>query len=237
MDGRRFDELARGMAAPSRRGVLRGAGVAAVGGVLARLGLREAAAACKRYGRPCSSGAQCCSGTCTGGICRCGAGQVTCQAAGGTTCVDACPGGQVLAAGCQCVCESNGHPPVEGSCPGLVCPELSCLQPELPPICDSRVIEEIQEEVPCFCVRDTNGDDACVLPCISFSEFFIFCETSGDCAPGAVCVAIPQDCEIPIPGLCLYPCDVPDELFNPLICLFEDFAAANAQPLPFPWLR
>jgi hypothetical protein len=200
MDGRRFDELARGLAGPSRRGLLRGFGAAAIGGVLARIGLQEAAAACKKYGRPCSSSTQCCSGTCTGGICRCGPEQVTCNASGGPVCVSICPDGQVMAANCTCVCEATGHPPVDGACPtSNICPPIIC-EVE-PPLCGGF------GPIPCFCVPTIEGDDACIFP-IPFDS----CDSSADCffqGFTGVCVDIgiciggeggPR-------GLCFVPCD------------------------------
>ena len=80
--GRSFDELATEMASGtlSRRRALRLMGAALVGGTLASLGIGEAAAdppGCKRNGKHCTRGTQCCSGNCVNGTCSaCPAGRV-----------------------------------------------------------------------------------------------------------------------------------------------------------------
>ena len=71
---RYFDELATGLASGSisRGRALRLMGAALVGGTLASLGIGEAAAdpkGCKREGKHCTRGTQCCSGTCADGKC------------------------------------------------------------------------------------------------------------------------------------------------------------------------
>jgi hypothetical protein len=87
-----FDELASGLASGSisRGRAIRLMGAALVGGTLASLGIREAAAdnLCKPVNKKCRKNAQCCSGICsslTG----------TCEACSSTNC-----------AGC---CDSNGR--------------------------------------------------------------------------------------------------------------------------------
>jgi hypothetical protein len=72
-----FDELARGLASGSisRGRALRLMGAALVGGALASVGMHEAFAdpiGCKRNGKACKKGTQCCSGNCgEGGTCAC----------------------------------------------------------------------------------------------------------------------------------------------------------------------
>ena len=72
-----FDELARGLADGSvtRAKALRLMGAALLGGTLASLGMGgEAAGAppgCKRNGKKCKNGNQCCSGNCEGETCVC----------------------------------------------------------------------------------------------------------------------------------------------------------------------
>jgi hypothetical protein len=72
-----FDELARGLASGSitRGRALRLMGAALVGGTLASVvGMGEAAAdppGCKRNGKKCKNGNQCCSGNCEGETCVC----------------------------------------------------------------------------------------------------------------------------------------------------------------------
>jgi hypothetical protein len=94
---RSFDELARGLASGSvsRRRALRLMGAAVVGGALASLGIREAAAdppGCKRNGKNCTKDKVCCSGNCESGTCA--AAPPTCVANGGTcsTSTDCCSG-------------------------------------------------------------------------------------------------------------------------------------------------
>jgi hypothetical protein len=93
---RSFDELARALASGelSRRKALRLMGAALVGGTLASLGIREAAAdppGCKRNGKHCKNDEQCCSRNCSGGKCA------------------ACPSGQEL---CNGSCVSNSCDPL-----------------------------------------------------------------------------------------------------------------------------
>jgi hypothetical protein len=76
------DELATGLASGSisRGKALRLMGAALVGGTLASLGIREAAAdppGCKRTGKACKRDTQCCSGNCEGGTCC--SGRPLCQ--------------------------------------------------------------------------------------------------------------------------------------------------------------
>jgi hypothetical protein len=84
-----FDELTRGLArgSISRGKALRLMGAALLGGTLASLGIGEAAAApigCKRNGKKCKNGTQCCSEVCTDGTCA------------------ACPPGTKLCSNGQC---------------------------------------------------------------------------------------------------------------------------------------
>jgi hypothetical protein len=70
-----FDDLARGLAdgTLTRGKALRLMGAAVVGGALGSLGIGEASAdpiGCKRNGKRCTRGTQCCSGNCSGGTCR-----------------------------------------------------------------------------------------------------------------------------------------------------------------------
>ena len=73
MDQDRFDDLARTLASTtSRRTVLKSLAGGAAGGLLALLGVGEAAAdpaGCKRNGQKWKEPSQCCSGTCANGTC------------------------------------------------------------------------------------------------------------------------------------------------------------------------
>ena len=74
MNDERFDALTRTLAAGvSRRQVLKYLGGSLTGGLLAFLGVREAAAdapGCKRNGKTCRRDDQCCSGACIDGTCQ-----------------------------------------------------------------------------------------------------------------------------------------------------------------------
>jgi hypothetical protein len=70
-----FDDLARGLAdgTLTRGKALRLMGAALVGGSLGSLGIGEASAdpiGCKRNGKNCTRGTQCCNGNCSGGTCQ-----------------------------------------------------------------------------------------------------------------------------------------------------------------------
>ena len=71
-----FDDLARGLAdgTLTRGKALRLMGAAVVGGALGSLGMGTEASAdppgCKRNGKTCTRGTQCCSGNCSGGTCQ-----------------------------------------------------------------------------------------------------------------------------------------------------------------------
>src|SRR3712207_5866744 len=65
MDAKRFDQFSVVLAeSTARRGALRLAAGAALGGLLTRLGPREAAAACVTHGKSCRRDNTCCSGFC-----------------------------------------------------------------------------------------------------------------------------------------------------------------------------
>jgi hypothetical protein len=72
MDHERFDDLTRALATTtSRRQFLKTLAGSAAGGLLALLGIGEAAAddTCKPIGKKCRKNAQCCSGNCAEGKC------------------------------------------------------------------------------------------------------------------------------------------------------------------------
>jgi hypothetical protein len=101
-----FDELARGLASGSisRAKALRLMGAALVGGTLASVGIGEAAAAppgCKRNGKKCNRGEQCCSGNCQSGTCVASCIPPDAIVGCGTPTID-CPGG------CVCSPEVSG---------------------------------------------------------------------------------------------------------------------------------
>ena len=99
MDHDRFDDLTRALATTTtRRQFLKTLAGGVAGGLLAFLGVGEAAANdndnddCKRNGKKCKKNKQCCSGNCQDGRCAaaCSPGQVRLS---NGTCVTPCGGG------------------------------------------------------------------------------------------------------------------------------------------------
>ena len=112
MDGRRFDAVAKVMAATSRRGALRALAGGALAGALGLVAPGHAGAkhfGCRDVGKPCSRGGQCCSGRCKGPK-----GKETCRAHHRGTCTasqDICdqvdfPGSRCNGSGAadECLC-------------------------------------------------------------------------------------------------------------------------------------
>ena len=82
MDDRGVDGAARTLArVGSRRAALRLAAGGALAALPARVGRDDAAAACRKNGRECSRGGQCCSGVCKRRTCRAAPGQGICTIA------------------------------------------------------------------------------------------------------------------------------------------------------------
>lgn len=72
MDGQRFDRMTRMLGqGKSRRTVLQTVAATVLAGGLGRLGLENAAAACRESGEQCRRNKQCCSKRCKKGKCRC----------------------------------------------------------------------------------------------------------------------------------------------------------------------
>ena len=103
MDDHHFDVLAKTLVGGTTRrgaiGVLAGGALAAV---LTRLGIREAAAACKDIGKKCGQNADCCSRRCRGKR-----GKKTCKVG-----ADACPD----STGCGAAAHVCGTEPGGGDC-------------------------------------------------------------------------------------------------------------------------
>jgi hypothetical protein len=80
MDAQRFEEPVRLLDAGRRRrrAALRLLAGGSLGAALARLGLGEAAAGCKKVGARCERGDRCCVGRCKDGRCRCRPNQERC---------------------------------------------------------------------------------------------------------------------------------------------------------------
>lgn len=172
MDGRRFDEFTRSLAGrATRRRLLGGAAAGALGGLLTRLGARETAAACTRFGLSCTGAVACCNGAaCLNGVCRCPAGTAMCNTLTGPSCVPACPADQVMGAGCRCLCATSGRPPGPTGCAcptGLERCNGKCVDPRTAyqsdpancggcgidcgpcRTCDNRVCSAIADGTPC----------------------------------------------------------------------------------------
>ena len=117
MDSNRFDDLTRTLATTTtRRGFLKTLAGGAAGGLLALLGVGEAAADdCKRNGKACKKDKQCCSGNCAGGFCAplcppCDA----CSTCSGGICVSRCGSGQDCLSNGTCATPCNTN----ADCPG-----------------------------------------------------------------------------------------------------------------------
>src|SRR5215208_379877 len=126
MDGHRFDRIARGLAAGrTRRGIVKGLGAAALGGLgLARPGGAGADNACKPAGKRCNQTAQCCAGLlCTGGAC---APPPTTTTTTTTTTLAPCVGNTPCTTGADCC---------SGECIGVVSGEVGSCCPKCPPAC------------------------------------------------------------------------------------------------------
>jgi hypothetical protein len=112
MDGTRFDDVTKALAASaggiSRRAACKLLTGGALAGVLARFGLEETAAACKKVGKSCTKQSQCCSKGCCLAIGAAATGPKICSTAGATCCTAA---------------EGGGYCPNGGRC-GLPTPNL-----------------------------------------------------------------------------------------------------------------
>jgi hypothetical protein len=114
-----LDELAKGLATGtlSRGKALRLMGAALVGGALGSVGIGEAAAApigCKRDGKKCKNGNQCCSLNCSGGICvSCPPGQELCN--NGSCASTSCSQGHIFDP-FTCACIPQCIPDCPSSC-------------------------------------------------------------------------------------------------------------------------
>ena len=122
MDGRRFDELVTALAVGSApRRLVRGLAGGALAGLLHRLGIEEAVAACKAVGRRCRRDGDCCSRRCRRDACRCArngaACPSTCASDPNQLCPDCC--GQGCFTGTCCTFPGNPCP--AGCPPGSTC--------------------------------------------------------------------------------------------------------------------
>ncbi len=184
MDGSRFDELTRALAATaSRRRVATGlaAGILGVVG-LGRRG--RVAAACTPLVRICAAAADCCSGSCANGRCACPPGNEPC---GANTCAPVCPPDQYRGSGCRCLCRNIGQPPGSIGCPCAA--SSGCDGGEIV-FCGGATFD-------CLCDTTTNGGLVC-------SDFFAFpeipCVSTADCPANHACVTS-FDCAQPFCAL------------------------------------
>jgi hypothetical protein len=163
MDGTRFDDLTAKLAA-SRRTILRTAGIGALGAVLARLGLEDAAAACKAPGKGCKQGDKCCGGAkCRKDKCRCPKGRAECGK-------DCCQPGQVCQDGAPKVCVNGPLAPGDACSPKK---ELACASG------NCECITNTEDVTVCTCRQDnclgfgadcTNTSQCCAGGCDGFSD-------------------------------------------------------------------
>ncbi len=97
MNSFRFDWWTKSLVrAESRRAVLRRFAAGGIG-ALARFGLVEVAAACRKNGKKCKKSKQCCSKKCKGKKCRCIPLKGVALAATPTTCAAQTPGPRSVA--------------------------------------------------------------------------------------------------------------------------------------------
>jgi len=172
VDGSRFDQLTRALAATApRRRVATGL-AAVVLGILGGSWRREVAAACKPLFRACAAAADCCSGFCANGRCACAPGNEPC---GSNTCAPVCPPDQYRGSGCRCLCRNTGQPPGPIGCPCTA--SSGCDGGEIV-FCGGAAFD-------CLCDMTTNGGLVC-------SDFFAFpeipCAGTADCPANHACV-------------------------------------------------
>lgn len=176
MDGQRFDDLTRSVAATTRRGALRLLAAGAVGGLAAMLD-RDGAAACRPIRRACSRDGQCCSGRCDPKRRRCDG---------------SCPNGQKpCKGGCirkSAVCSADPTPPpppVPGP-PGPTGPTgpTGSVGPSGPPPptnlidCSGVRVDPLTDEANCgACGRTCPPDGRCV-------DGDCFCPAGSSLCPG-----------------------------------------------------
>lgn len=202
MDDHRFDTLTRAFAGGApRRTFLKTIAGAVFGGAAAAKLASDADAACKPFGRTCAASADCCSGACINGICKCTAGQEKCNSVGVITCVDLCPPGQYRGSACRCLCLTTGRPPVNGSCitcagDGESCREADCCEGLIcndsgicqPPTCGVQG-EECDEGFPCC--EGFTCDGTCFPICLGTDAPCSPLGSNSSCCSGC-CVIGPQ---------------------------------------------
>jgi hypothetical protein len=205
MDGHRFDEWARTLAASgSRRRLLGGFAAAALG----LAGVRTGQAACRAPGNICRENANCCSGLCgpkdrTGRRrchCRteadCPAPSNQCRAA---TCDDGICGEEILD---ETTCALPGG---SGFCRGGTCQDLSGGCTSALGTCS------VNNQVPCgpgcVCDHTIDGPFSCNEFSFSCTPGQEPCDSTADCPDGFVCVdyAAPTCSDCPNP-LCVPTC-------------------------------
>ena len=168
---RTFDELASGLASGSisRGRALRLMGAALVGGTLASLGIREAAAdeECKPLNKKCRKNHQCCSEVCTDGTCA------------------ACPPGTKLCSNGQCA-------PVASCCDNADCSGCATCQSGTC-VCPQDTVHKVLANGTCARSCDIFGP---CNPCFvtdegtfcAVEEIVGGCENSNlQCPPGSLC--------------------------------------------------
>jgi hypothetical protein len=193
MDGNRFDDLARLLAGGrTRRGVLRGFGLAAgLGAVGAVAPDGGAATTCRPGGAICRKPDECCSGTCgpkdaTGRErCACAAGTTPC---GTSAC---CGAGQLCIAGTCRQPTPTTPPDLARDC----APDADiCIQ----------VAGATCAGDHCSCLQRIGGAGVICAEGGTCQP----CDEDADCGPGRYCVTTPGNCCGGSPTACYSPCQV-----------------------------
>jgi hypothetical protein len=128
VDDRRFDDLARSLASPSRRSLLKIAAAAGLGLATrfapAAAGAQDVAPAannsCKKSGANCSKDTDCCSKTCKNGNCKCGNSGDSCSK-DNDCCSGSCKNGN-----CKCGKSGDSCDKDKDCCNNLSCKNGNC---------------------------------------------------------------------------------------------------------------
>ena len=190
MDAQRFDDLTRALATTtSRRTVLKTLAGSAAGGLLALLGVREAAAddTCKPTGKKCRKAAQCCASTVAHATATCT----------NRTCGFACDATYRL---CNGTCIPEAHCCTAADCTtGYVCENGACFKS-----CDPNASVSCTGPCSTSCFCNPSGI------CVDESTFAGgACASTADCPSGTICSPGIFSGNPTKPKLCTRPCPCP----------------------------
>jgi hypothetical protein len=200
MDHERFDDLTRALAtSTSRRQFLKTLAGGAAGGLLALLGIGEAAAddTCKPNGKKCRKNAQCCSNNCVSGTCAaCPSGQRLCNGScipQNDCCTNAdCASDQICQNGtCVTPCTANGGIcGGDGDCCSGNCSNGFCCDPGQVGLSNGSCATPCSSTADCSCSarsscqQDTSGVRYCLNADAPPTDP---CATNGECDQGYYC--------------------------------------------------